>query len=85
MSPMDLSRHTALALRDSHAAALASVAADAPFPLGLFCNAPTVLQAINRVRCAQGRPVLRVQADGTIGPADPILLRIEYTPSPFVC
>ena len=79
---MDLSRHRALALPDAPHAALAR---HEPFPVGLFCAAPTVLEAINRVLHAQNLPTLWVQPDGTIGPADPLLLRVEYEPSPFVC
>ena len=85
MSAMDLSRHPnfhPLVLHDSRGDALAR---QESFPLGLFCAAPTVLEAINRVLHAQGLPVLWVQSDGTIGPADPLLLRIEYVPNPFVC
>lgn len=54
------------------------------FPAGLFCAAPTVLEAINGVLAQRGMPTLHVHADGTIGPADPLLLRMEYVPSPFV-
>jgi hypothetical protein len=52
----------------------------------LFCPAPTVLEAINCVLARRGMAVLYVQADGTIGPTDPLLLQIPYEPSPFfVC
>jgi hypothetical protein len=54
------------------------------FPTGLFCASPTVLEAINGVLQQRGVPTLWVQADGTIGPADPLLMRVEYIPSPFV-
>ena len=51
---------------------------------GLFCASPTVLEAINNVLYHRGLPTLWVQADGTIGPTDPLLGRVEYVPSPFV-
>jgi hypothetical protein len=45
---------------------------------------PTVLEAINCVLTQRGLPTLWVQPDGTIGPTDPLLLRVEYVPTPFV-
>lgn len=51
---------------------------------GLFCASPTVLEAINNVLYHRGLPTLWVEADGTIGPTDPLLGRVEYVPSPFV-
>jgi hypothetical protein len=52
------------------------------FPLGFFCAAPTILEAINGILQARGLPTLYVQPDGTIGPTDPLLLQVEYTPEP---
>ena len=51
---------------------------------GIFCAAPTVLEAINFVLHRQGLSLLWVQADGTIGPADPLLAAIEFNPNPIV-
>ena len=51
---------------------------------GVFCASPTVLEAINGVLHRQGLATLRVLDDGTIAPTDPLLLRVEYVPSPFV-
>ncbi len=79
-------RH-ALARRDARPTGVVHVpaAAAARFPTGLFCASPTVLEAINAVLQQRGGRPLWVQADGTIGPTDPLLLRVEYVPSPFVC
>jgi hypothetical protein len=56
------------------------------FPVGFFCAAPTILEAINGILASRGLPTLYVQPDGTIGPTDPLLLQVEYTPEPpFVC
>ena len=51
---------------------------------GLFCASPTVLEAINSIRAAQGLSTLHVLSDGTIGSPEPLMLRVEYIPSPFV-
>ncbi len=53
-------------------------------PGRLFCASPTVLEAINHVLYHRGLPTLWVEADGTIGPSDPLMFRVEYVPSPFV-
>lgn len=53
-------------------------------PDGLFCASPTVLEAINNVLYHRGLPTLWVENDGTIGPTDPLLGRVEYVPSPFI-
>ena len=50
---------------------------------GVFCASPTVLEAINGVRHAQGMPTLLVLDDGTIGSPDPLMFRVEYVPNPF--
>ncbi len=52
--------------------------------MGIFCASPTVLEAINYMLYERGLPTLWVQPDGTIGPTDPLVLRFEYVPSPFV-
>jgi hypothetical protein len=53
---------------------------------GFFCAAPTILEAINAILHQRGVPTLWVQPDGTIGPTDPLLARVEYVPTPFyVC
>lgn len=51
---------------------------------GLFCASPTVLEAINNVLYHRGLPTLWADADGAIGPGDPLLGRVEYVPSPFI-
>lgn len=53
-------------------------------PRGLFCASPTVLEAINDVLYYRGMSTLCVLPDGTIGPNDPLMFRVEYAPSPFV-
>jgi hypothetical protein len=53
-------------------------------PWGVFCASPTVLEAINNVLQQKGMRQLWVLPDGSIGPTDPLLLRMEYVPSPFV-
>jgi hypothetical protein len=63
--------NTALALRGNTATSI-------------FCPAPTILEAINHVLRRQGMPLLWAHADGTIGHADPLVLQMEYSPSPFV-
>jgi hypothetical protein len=77
----------ALAPRDPRHNAIVHVppARDGYFPTGLFCASPTVLEAINVVLRDRGVPPLWVQADGTIGPTDPLLLTAHFVPSPFVC
>ena len=50
----------------------------------IFCSTPSVLEAINLVLRGRGLPLLWSHSDGTIGAADPLLLRMEYSPSPFV-
>jgi hypothetical protein len=82
---MSVDPRKALAARDARTTAMVHVPGRAPFPTGLFCASPTVLEAINMVLHERGVPPLWVQADGTIGPTDPLLLRVEYVPSPFVC
>ena len=82
---MSLDPRKALAARDARGTAMVHVPNRAPFPTGLFCASPTVLEAINMVLHERGVTRLWVQADGTIGPTDPLLLRVEYVPSPFVC
>jgi hypothetical protein len=58
----------------------------AGFEVGLFCAAPTILEAINAILHQRGMATLWVQPDGTIGPTDPLLARVEYVPTPFyVC
>ena len=52
------------------------------FPIGFFCAAPTILEAINGMLERRGLPKLYVQPDGTIGPTDPLLLQVEYVPEP---
>jgi hypothetical protein len=52
------------------------------FPVGFFCAAPTILEAINGILESRGMPTLYVQADGTIGPTNPLLLHVEYTATP---
>ena len=84
-SRMSLDPRKALAPRDAHPTAMVHVPRRATFPTGLFCASPTVLEAINHVLHQRGVQPLWVQADGTIGPTDPLLLRVEYVPSPFVC
>jgi hypothetical protein len=54
------------------------------FPLGFFCASPTILEAINHMMQGRGMATLWVQMDGTIGPTDPLLMRVEYVPSPFL-
>src|SRR4051812_7114984 len=56
-----------------------------PFPIGLFCASPTVLEAINEALRHSGLPLLWVQLDGSIGPTDPLILRMQCDPYPFVC
>jgi hypothetical protein len=56
----------------------------AGFGWGLFCASPTVLEAINSIRQSQGLSTLHVLSDGTIGSPEPLMLRVEYIPSPFV-
>jgi hypothetical protein len=82
---MSLDPRKALAARDARSTAMVHVPSRNPFPTGLFCASPTVLEAINSVLHQRGVPLLWVQADGTIGPTDPLLFRVEYVPSPFVC
>ncbi len=55
-----------------------------PLGVGLFCAAPTILEAINLILLERGVPTLWVQPDGEIGPTDPLVGRVEYVPSPFV-
>jgi hypothetical protein len=76
-----------LARRDPHADALVlGRVPQGTFPLGFFCASPTVLEAINFVLQQRGLPTLWVQPDGTIGPTDPLLMTVEFVPSPFfVC
>ena len=77
--------HNDLAPRDPHAGAIVRLrgGSGGVMPGGLFCASPTVLEAINNVLYHRGLPTLWVQADGTIGPTDPLLGRVEYLPSPF--
>jgi hypothetical protein len=83
---MAVDPRNAIAPHDPHQSALARIPArDDYFPTGLFCASPTVLEAINNVLQQRGIPLLWVQADGTIGPTDPLLLTAHYVPSPFVC
>jgi hypothetical protein len=55
------------------------------FPLGMFCASPTVLEAINDSLYRRGLPTMWVMPDGSIGPTDPLILRMECDPYPFVC
>ena len=74
------------ALRDPRTTALARrPRPEGAFPIGLFCASPTVLEAINDALYQRGLPTLWVQADGSIGPTDPLILRMECDPYPFVC
>lgn len=50
---------------------------------GVFCIAPSVLEAINYVRRMRGLPTLFSHADGTIGIAEPLLLEAEFAQNPF--
>ena len=82
---MPADRRNALVRLDAHGTAVVHVPPRGRdyFPAGLFCAAPTVLEAINGVLVDRGLPTLYVQPDGTIGPTDPVLMRVEYVPSPF--
>jgi hypothetical protein len=80
---MSLDPKKVLVPHDPRAGALIRMPASNGFPMGLFCASPTILEAINHVLYHRGLPTLWVQMDGTIGPADPLLLRVEYVPSPF--
>jgi hypothetical protein len=73
-----------LAKRDRNSGALVGRVPPGTFPLGFFCASPTVLEAINSVLEQRGLPTLWVQPDGTIGPTDPLLMTVEYIPTPFV-
>ena len=73
-----------LAKRDPNGGALVGRVPPGTFPLGFFCASPTVLEAINSVLEQRGMPTLWVQPDGTIGPTDPLLMTVEYIPTPFV-
>ena len=77
--------HHGLALRDATGSALMRLRDDGDLPPNrLFCASPTVLEAINQVLYHRGMPTLCVLPDGTIGPTDPLMFRVEYLPSPFV-
>jgi hypothetical protein len=80
---MPLDPRNVLVPHDPRAGALIHRAGSNYFPTGFFCASPTILEAINHVLYDRGLPTLWVQMDGTIGPADPLLLRVEYVPSPF--
>jgi hypothetical protein len=87
LSPMPADRDPNLpAPRDPRTTALARRPRDddGPFPIGLFCASPTVLEAINAALHHRGLPTLWVQPDGSIGPTDPLILRVECDPFPFV-
>lgn len=71
--------------RDAGSSALMRLRDDGGLPPNrLFCASPTVLEAINQVLYHRGMPTLSVLPDGTIGPTDPLVFRVEYVPSPFV-
>lgn len=78
--------HHGLARRDAASGALKRLRDDGDGlpPNRLFCASPTVLEAINQVLYHRGMPTLCVLPDGTIGPTDPLMFRVEYLPSPFV-
>ena len=76
--------HNGLVPRQPSAGALMRLRGHGVPPGGLFCASPTVLEAINSVLFQRGLPTLWVQPDGTIGPTDPLMFRVEYVPSPFL-